>query len=967
MNQKITHLLPLVFFFLSTIAYAQICGTPGLDGPFDIGGQVNTYYPPAFNTTLLAGATSTMLAAVPADVVFNGGINTYSANHKSIEVGDLLLIIQMQDATINSSNSNLYGDGTDISGPDKLGGTGYTDLGNTGLFEYVVATNDVPLTGGTLTFRGAGVGGGAVNTYNNQDFNPLSTTQGQRTFQIVRVPQYSNVKLIANISAPPFNGKVGGIIAFDVAGTMNFNGKTINADARGFRAGFVYTHTTPSYCDKSDYVALSTNTDYKTSGKGEGIVGSALNMWDGFNQVINNAEGLPNGSFGRGAPGNAGGGGNAHNAGGGGGGNGGGGGTGGTGYHGICSDTTSSASAGGRPGSPTGTPTPTRLFMGGGGGAGEVNNATHGNSGGVGGGIILLNVGSISGTGTITANGGAGQSAGWCVSFDTGCSIYDGAGGGGAGGTVYLKVTSPNAAASLNINVIGGVGGNAATQVDPHGPGGGGGGGLIFYTGGAAGTINTSLAGGANGTATDGIGGVHGAASGQAGQALTFTITDLPSYLQGGGLLCYPELTTLLREAKAGSTGTRPDGAPVTYTMTISNKTGIGNAAGVMADILLSPEIIYQSATITYTEGSAGGVTASINQGSSNRLLFGDFTVASGGTVIITILAKVDCYAPNETYNTSAQAYYLDPTRTLKNPYGDITPISYSFTPTSTNPVSTFYETGPSVAGSNYNGLSQTNEDVTVYTYLPPLISSNSPICAGDTLAITSTSISPGISYQWTGPNQFSSDSKDILINQAIPSMSGTYTLSTPSSNLCNPNPVISTSLHVNIGPKPNISIEKNLVISQSSSKQLIASASYEGPISFKWTPSTYLNDDTILNPTVIHPKSNIIYKLTATTPYGCSVESETSITVPLKIPNVLTPNGDGIEDNWEIEGIDNYPNCFIQVFNRLGALIFLSNGYPQAWDGTFHGLNLPAATYYYVIDLKDGSPLLSGYVTIIK
>ena len=196
MNRLFTYFVLLVSLLCcQQVAYAQICGTPGFDGPFDIGGQVNTYYPPLAGITLTTGATSVALTATPADVFFGSGTNTYSANSKSISNGDLLLIIQMQDASINSSNSNLYGGGISNTGPDGLGETGYTSLGQTGLFEYVVATNDVPLTGGTLTFRGAGAGEGVMNTYYNADFNSTSTTQGQRTFQVVRVPQYSNFEV----------------------------------------------------------------------------------------------------------------------------------------------------------------------------------------------------------------------------------------------------------------------------------------------------------------------------------------------------------------------------------------------------------------------------------------------------------------------------------------------------------------------------------------------------------------------------------------------------------------------------------------------------------------------------------------------------------------------------------------------------------------------------------------------------
>src|SRR5690606_12013542 len=122
------------------------------------------------------------------------------------------------------------------------------------------------------------------------------------------------------ISTPPFNGRAGGIIAFDVAGTMNFNGFTVDASARGFRGGYGLVDVTNN--NRNDlYVALSSSS--ASVGKGEGVAGTPRYMWDGYNQVDNVDEGLPGGSYGRGAPGNAGGGGNDHNSGGGGGGNGG--------------------------------------------------------------------------------------------------------------------------------------------------------------------------------------------------------------------------------------------------------------------------------------------------------------------------------------------------------------------------------------------------------------------------------------------------------------------------------------------------------------------------------------------------------------------------------------------------------------------------------------------------------------------
>jgi len=303
--KNVIGLIFLYSFGLSNLS-AQVCGTSGQDGPQNAVPPVNTYFPLAETASLPAGSKSINLLSVPPnDPNFN-----LSYGITPIKSGDLILIIQMQDATANFNNSALYGSGNATNGPDNLGGTGYLNLGNSGRFEYVVATSDVSLTGGLLKFRGAGGSGGVVNAYINSNF---TATRGQSRFQIVRVPQYSNLVLNSNITTPPYNGSVGGIIAFDVAGTMQFNGFSVDASQRGFRGG--YGPVANSTANSSNiYVILSSSTH--SVGKGEGIVGTPRYMWDGFNQVDNIDEGLPNGSYGRGAPGNAGGAGNDHNSGG---------------------------------------------------------------------------------------------------------------------------------------------------------------------------------------------------------------------------------------------------------------------------------------------------------------------------------------------------------------------------------------------------------------------------------------------------------------------------------------------------------------------------------------------------------------------------------------------------------------------------------------------------------------------------
>ncbi len=84
-------------------------------------------------------------------------------------------------------------------------------------------------------------------------------------------------------------------------------------------------------------------------------------------------------------------------------------------------------------------------------------------------------------------------------------------------------------------------------------------------------------------------------------------------------------------------------------------------------------------------------------------------------------------------------------------------------------------------------------------------------------------------------------------------------------------------------------------------------------------------------------------------------------------IPNTFTPNGDGINDTWEVKYLLNYPNCMVMIYDRSGKEIFRSSGYSAAWNGTIAGKPLPFGTYYYVINLNNGTAPLSGYVLLVK
>jgi uncharacterized repeat protein (TIGR01451 family) len=551
-------------------ATGNLCATPGNDGVGNVTGIVNSYYAPSGTVTLGPGDTS---------IALNAGVGA----NADLNAGDLLMIMQMQDADINSSNDQRYGSGVGTAGVTTGAGSGYTNLNSAGLYEYVVAANSVTFaSGGTLSFTGAGAGGGVVNTYTQA---AATTTKGQSRFQIIRVPQYSSATLGngGNVAvATAWNGTVGGVFAIDVAGALTLNG-TVNVDALGFRGGGGRT-LAGGTGNTTDYRTLATVN--LNASKGEGIAGTPRYVISSAGALVNTGvEGLPSGSNARGAPGNAGGGGtdgdpagNSENTGGGGGGNGGVGGTGGNSWN-------TNLAIGGFGG--VGYPANVGQFvMGGGGGAGTTNNGTSdpntnttgiNSSGATGGGIVVIRASEVAGTGTISANGGN--------SLNT---QNDSTGGGGAGGTVVV-LAQHSGLTGLTASAHGGDGGTAWGTQGPgspcpgggacnyHGPGGGGGGGVVILSSPA---FSTNVAGGLNGTTTT-AGVAYGATPGSSG----VVITNASLAGMGGassGAACVPDLAI-------SGTGLSPlvRGTNWSYALTVSNL-GIQSTSGLVeiSDVL---------------------------------------------------------------------------------------------------------------------------------------------------------------------------------------------------------------------------------------------------------------------------------------------------------------------------------------------------------------------------------------------
>ena len=85
------------------------------------------------------------------------------------------------------------------------------------------------------------------------------------------------------------------------------------------------------------------------------------------------------------------------------------------------------------------------------------------------------------------------------------------------------------------------------------------------------------------------------------------------------------------------------------------------------------------------------------------------------------------------------------------------------------------------------------------------------------------------------------------------------------------------------------------------------------------------------------------------------------------EVPEIITPNDDGYNDFWHIEGLEVYPDVIIEVYDRWGKRVFYSEGHDIYFDGTFDGKELPMESYHYVIDLNNGTERIIGNLTIIR
>ncbi|WCT12563.1 PKD domain-containing protein [Mucilaginibacter jinjuensis] len=263
------------------------------------------------------------------------------------------------------------------------------------------------------------------------------------------------------------------------------------------------------------------------------------------------------------------------------------------------------------------------------------------------------------------------------------------------------------------------------------------------------------------------------------------------------------------------------------------------------------------------------------------------------------------------------------------------------------------YSGGTCFAIADKNIVVNANPSVVV-SAIGPLCQEDAPVqIATNTQGFTGTGVFSGTGISSSG-----------LFNPATAGP-GTFTISYLFT--ANTGCSYATSQQVIVYPTPVISAPATLTVLEGGQLTINATTTSTG-LTYKWTPATGLSDPTSLTP-IANPSDDTQYTLTATSANGCVAVAQTFVSV-LKapvVPNTFTPNGDGINDTWNIKYLNSYPNATVEIFTRYGEKIYSTIGYPVPWDGTYKGAALPVGVYYYVINPKNGRSVMSGSLTIIR
>jgi gliding motility-associated-like protein len=217
--------------------------------------------------------------------------------------------------------------------------------------------------------------------------------------------------------------------------------------------------------------------------------------------------------------------------------------------------------------------------------------------------------------------------------------------------------------------------------------------------------------------------------------------------------------------------------------------------------------------------------------------------------------------------------------------------------------------------------------------------------------------------YKWSPPTGLSNDT--IPNPVARPKNDITYTVRVFNEYTCYDEAIV----RIIVWKKPKAFAGPDQYFRKGKPVQLDGNATGSN-VTYSWSPPTYLDNPNYLKP-VARPPSTITYTLTVISNNGCGIstdEVKLEAIDKLFIPTGFTPNSDGLNDKWEIVTFEDYPEAVAEVYNRYGQLVYRGNGNNyKPWDGTYKGKPALPGVYVYLVNLRNGKPVLKGTLTLIR
>jgi len=263
-------------------------------------------------------------------------------------------------------------------------------------------------------------------------------------------------------------------------------------------------------------------------------------------------------------------------------------------------------------------------------------------------------------------------------------------------------------------------------------------------------------------------------------------------------------------------------------------------------------------------------------------------------------------------------------------------------------------------------------------TYQVSLIVANIFACSDTFVKAVNVWALPSVTITAGGPTEFCrNDSVVLTVSPAINTIlwstgENTFTITAKNSGkyralvFDNHGCVNKDSIMVTVNELPVIMVSpEDTAVSLGKPVPLLA----WGANTYSWSPPDYL-DNAFKSDPVSLPLQTITYTVTGEDLKGCKNTKSLKVTVnldyTLDLVNMLTPNGDGANDIWDI-GLKYYSDNEVVIYDRWGVEVYRQKAYADNWDGMYKGNPVPEGTYYYFIRFDNSDKVYSGYLTILR